>query len=274
MLYYVPLRSSMGCLHFNSLNSKLFSVGDYSYYKNNKNAYVNNMNKKESQLELSLKSKQLENFMYIQLFVILILKYLLNKNITNNKLIKYNRNFYLYFINFVTKILKKNNLKLSSSLLNKLFMNIKVLFTNLFTDSSFFNSKGCNFFILKSKLISKTNLWMYFYLLRYNYLSWNSGFHIEKKFSLGQFNFFDLSKIKFWDWNFLIYNQRNLFFLLINQNQRNLLLNKLKFQNLIYLYFLQLLINNLDKKNLINMTANLSLSLRMKRQIKNFLIWN
>lgn len=56
---------------------------------------------------------------------------------------------------------------------------------------------------------------------------------------------------------------------MINHNQKNLLLNQVKFKNIIYIYILRVLINNLcQKQNLVKLTANFSLSYELKNKFK------
>lgn len=212
ILYYVPLRSSMGLVHYNYLNSKLFSVGDYSYYKNNKNAYIGNINKKFINFKSRIQSEQFTYYMYLQLYIVLVLKDFLGKYILNKRLIISNKVIISFFIGFVNKIIKVNKVMLISDLKKKLFSTIKVLCNELFGDSSLRNLKNNNLFLFKSKLVGKLDLLSYFYLIRYNWdLSWNllSDNQNRNKFQLGQYNFYDLSKIIFWNWNFQVYNNIN-----------------------------------------------------------------
>lgn len=122
VLNYMPLKSSMFLLHNKFLNSKFLSVGNYSYYKTQKNIYLDNVKSKLIKLLKVTENKKLETLKLFQLFLVLILENILNIYKNNNELIK---NLPKFFINFVKVILKKNNLILTNKLYKNLLVNIK-----------------------------------------------------------------------------------------------------------------------------------------------------
>lgn len=274
VLNYVPLKSSMFLLHNKFLNSKFLSVGNYSYYKTQKNIYLDNVKSKLIKLLKVTENKKLETLKFFQLFLVLILENILKIYKNNHKLIK---NLPKFFINFVKVILKNNNLILTNKLHKNLLVNIKGWlnsFSNCVLLQNFDGIKN-NFNIYKYRFTSKLKLWIFFYLLRSNNLIWNKVVFNERNYINVRYNFVDLSKVKFWNWFSLFYTNINLYSLLIDKNKQCLFLKQIKFRNLIYIYFLKNIVINLSKNSKsFKVTANLSLYLKRKQQINNFLIWN